>query len=127
MLTSLKSAVLSLAIGLGTLTGAPAVASAEGIYFGMGIEDGAGYGDDAVQIQDGYTYRRNGRRYQSQNEFRRCTPERAAYKARRLGLNRARVIDVNRRTITVSGRAHGDRLQIVFGRAANCPVLDRYY
>ena len=122
MLTSLKSAVLSLAIGLGTLTGAPAVASAEGIYFGLGIEDG-GYGADdyAVQIQDGYSMRRQGRRYH--NEGRRCTPERAAYKARRLGLHRVRVVDVGRRTITVRGRAHGDRVQLTFGRSPSCPVL----
>ncbi len=139
MLTSFKTAVLSAAIAVGTITGAPAVAQAEnGIYFHLGTDDG--YDDDlGVQVQDdGYTFRRynrreqrryQDRRYQEQrysDEFRRCSPERAALKARRMGLERVRVVDVNRRTITVIGRDYGDRVRVTFGRSPSCPTLGRY-
>lgn len=126
MLTSIKSALLSVAIGLGTLASVPATASAEGIYFGLGIDDGGpAYdydGNYAVPVQDGY-YRKSRR----MDYGRRCTPEQAAYKARRMGLRRARVVDIDRRTITVRARGDfGGRRIVVFGRAPNCPVVDRY-
>ena len=128
MLNTLKSTILSFAIGLGSIAAAPTVASAEGVYFGLGIGDDDGL---EVQVQDGYSERRHGRRYQErryQNEYRRCSPERAVEKARRMGLHRARVVDVDRRAITVSGRADfGDRVLVRFGRAPNCPVIGRFH
>jgi hypothetical protein len=127
MLTTFKSAVLSAAIALGAITGAPAVAQAEsGIYFHLGTD--GGYDDDlGVQVQDGYTYRRYDRRDRRyRDEYRRCSPERAASKARRMGLHRIRVVDVSRRTITLSGRAYGDRVRVTFGRSPSCPVIGRY-
>jgi hypothetical protein len=133
MLTTFKSAVLSAAIAVGAITGAPAVAQAEsGIYFHLGTDDG--YDDDlGVQVQDGYTFRRYNRRmdrrYEERRyreEYRRCSPERAAWKARRMGLERVRVVDVGRRTITVIGRDYGDRVRVTFGRSPSCPVVGRY-
>jgi hypothetical protein len=61
-------------------------------------------------------------------ERRTCTPDRALDKADRLGLRRARINDVGRRSIKVSGRTRGgDRLTIVFDRRdRRCPVIDRY-
>lgn len=58
-----------------------------------------------------------------------CTPDRALDKADRMGLRRARINDVGRRTIKVSGRTRGgDRLTIVFDRRdRRCPVIDRYF
>ena len=81
MLTTFKSAVLSAAIALGAIAGAPAAAQAEsGIYFHLGTDDGYDSDRDmGVQVQDGYTYRRHDRRYDRRyiEESRRCTPERS--------------------------------------------------
>lgn len=131
MLTTFKTAVLSAAIAMGAIAGTPAIAQAEsGIYFQLGVDDGYGYDDDlGVEVQDGYTVRRYNRRQERryQDEYRRCSPERAAYKARRMGLNRVRVVDVSRRSITVIGRDYGDRVSVTFGRAPNCPVIGRRF
>ena len=54
---------------------------------------------------------------------RACTPNRALNKAERLGLRRAHVVDVDRRTIKVAGRKYGERVRITFARAPNCPVI----
>ena len=55
--------------------------------------------------------------------------DRALDKADRMGLRRARINDVSRRTIKVSGRNRdGDRLTIVFDRRdRRCPMIDRYF
>jgi len=130
MLTTFKSAVLSAAIAMGAIAGTPAIAQAEnGIYFQLGVDDGYGYDDDlGVEVQDGYTYRRHDRRAERRyrDEYRRCTPERAAFKARRMGLHRVRVVDVSRRSITVVGRDYGARVRVTFGRAPGCPTIGRF-
>lgn len=53
-----------------------------------------------------------------------CTPERALRKAERMGIRRARVVDVDRRTIDVRGRdRYGERVYVTFGRRdRSCPV-----
>jgi hypothetical protein len=120
MLTKLKTAVLSALIGLGTLAAIPATAQAEGLYlnYGSGHHSGVGIG---VQIGD---YDRDYRDYRrDRRHFRGCTPNRALNKAERLGLRRAHVVDVDRRTIKVSGRKYGERVRITFARAPNCPVI----
>ncbi len=40
-----------------------------------------------------------------------------------MGVRRARIADVSRRTITVVGRSHGDRAVVTFARAPRCPVI----
>lgn len=125
MFTTFKSAILSAAIAIGAIA-APAAAQAEsGIYFHLGT--GEQYDDDlAVEVQEGYVYRRHDRRDRRYREdLRRCSPERAAWKARRMGLDRVRIADVGRRTITVVGRDFGARVRITFSRAPGCPVLGR--
>ena len=120
MLTKLKTAALSTLIGLGTLAAIPATAQAEGLYlnYGSGHHSGVGIG---VQIGD---YDRDYRDYRrDRRHFRGCTPNRALNKAERLGLRRAHVVDVDRRTIKVSGRKYGERVRITFARAPNCPVI----
>jgi hypothetical protein len=120
MLTKLKTAALSALIGLGTLAAIPATAQAEGLYlnYGSGHHSGVGIG---VQIGD---YDRDYRDYRrDRRHFRGCTPNRALNKAERLGLRRAHVVDVDRRTIKVSGRKYGERVRITFARAPNCPVI----
>lgn len=121
MITKLKTAALSALVAFGAITAMPAAAQAEGLYlnYGSGHHSGVGIG---VQIgnYDRYDYRdyRRDRRH-----FRGCSPERALNKAERYGVRRAHVVDVNRRTISVAGRKHGERVRITFARAPNCPIV----
>lgn len=128
MFNTLKTAALSLAIGMGAISAAPVAAQAEGIYFRLGTDNGRYH-----EVQDEYrlgtrSYRRDGRRCQYREEYRRerCSPRDAERKARRLGLRNARVVDVDRRSVTVRGRAFGERAMLVFGRNSSCPVIARY-
>ena len=61
---------------------------------------------------------------EARREERGCSPDRALRKAERMGVRRARVVDVGRRTIDVSGRdRRGDRVVMSFGRRdRSCPV-----
>jgi hypothetical protein len=118
MFSKLKTAALSAVIGLGAIAAVPATAQADSLYlnFGGGYHNsGAGFwvGDD--------DYRRDWRYERRYNRF--CTPDRAVYKAQRLGVRRAHVVDVDRRTIRVAGSRYGERVRITFARAPNCPVV----
>jgi hypothetical protein len=114
MISKLKTAALSAMIGLGAIAAMPVAAQAEGVYLNYGSGHGVGIG---VHIGDRYDYRHDRR------HFRACTPYRAVNKAERLGLRRAHVVDVGRRTIKVAGRKHGERVRITFARAPNCPIV----
>jgi hypothetical protein len=131
MFNMLKTAVLSAMIGLGGLAAMPASAHADGIYLNFGGSDDARMG---VFVQDGRYDGRRDRwdrhdrhdrrdRWERREHRRACTPDRALDKADRMGLRRARVVDVSRRTITVSGRKWHDRVHVTFARAPNCPVI----
>ena len=121
MFKTFKTAALSAMIGLGSFAAMPATAQADDVFLNFGgRHDGPRLG---VYLGDGdrADYRRD-YRYDRRNQ-RRCTPDRALDKAERLGLRRARVVDVDRRTIDVSGRRHGDRVRVTFARAPNCPIV----
>jgi hypothetical protein len=63
--------------------------------------------------------RRDDRRFE-----RGCSPERALDKAERMGIRRARIDDVGRRTIDVVGRSRGDRVIVSFDRRdPRCRVI----
>ncbi|SFT85337.1 hypothetical protein [Mesorhizobium sp. YR577] len=133
MLNIFKTAALSAFIGLGAISAMPAAAHADGLYLNFGGGDDGRVG---VYVRDG-EYRRHHRDRWDRREERRdrwerrddrwdrpsCSPDRAVNKAERMGLHRARVVDVSRRTITVGGRKWGERMAITFGRSPNCPVL----
>ena len=75
------------------------------------------YRDDRRYYRDGY---RDDRRY----SMRGCTEGRALNKAERMGIRRARIADVGRRTIEVRGRdRYGERIYVTFGRQPSCPIL----
>lgn len=133
MLNTIKTAALSAVIGLGTLAAIPASAQAEGLYLNLG------QGDPAVGI---YVQNRDGGRWESNDDRRggarpddrwgrphdnrwdrACSPDRALDKAERMGVRRARVVDVDRRTISVVGRKYGERIRLTFARAPNCPIV----
>jgi hypothetical protein len=121
MITKLKTAALSALIGLGAIAAVPATAMAEGVYlnYGSGHHSGVGIG-----VQVGGYDRHDYRDYRRDRpHFRGCSPERALNKAERMGVRRAQVVDVDRRTIKVAGRKHGDRVRMTFSRAPNCPIV----
>jgi len=120
MFAKLKTAALSALIGLGVIAAIPATAQADNIYLNYGNGQ-SGFG---VQIgdYDRVDYRRHDRR-RDDRRYRECTPNRALEKAERNGVRRARVVDVNRRTITVAGRKWGERIHMTFARAPHCPVV----
>ncbi len=118
MFNKIKTAALSAVIALGTLAAIPATAQADSLYLNFG-GPGAGIG---MRFGDsGHSWREHDRRHDRRAE--RCTPERALWKADRMGINRARVVDVDRHKIVVRGRSHGDRVHVVFGRSEHCPVI----
>ncbi|KQZ14169.1 MULTISPECIES: hypothetical protein [unclassified Mesorhizobium] len=125
MLNKIKTAVLSALIGIGTLAAVPATASADGLYLNFG-GDGPRLG---IQASDhGNRHWRGDRHdeWRRDRDWRRmCTPGRAVDKAERMGLRRARVVDVGRHTIRVAGRKYNQRVVVVFGRDRNCPVVYR--
>ncbi len=121
MFTNLKTAALSAIIAFGTLAAIPATAQADSLYLNFGGR-GAGI---AMRFGDsGDRWREPRRLGDHDRRAERCTPERALWKADRMGLNRARVVDVDRRTIVVRGRpAWRPGARSIFGRAPHCPVI----
>lgn len=63
--------------------------------------------------------------YEARRDDYGCSPHRALRKADRMGIRRARILDVGRRTIEVGGRdRRGERVVVTFGRRdRSCPVL----
>ena len=130
MFNTIKTAAIAGLVGLTALAAVPAQAD-NGVILRFG-NDGVG----VYQGDNGRSYRRD--RYREEyrddqyrdeyrDEFRRserrCTPERALYKAQRIGVHRARIADVSRRTISVVGRSRGERVYITFARAPSCPII----
>ena len=117
MFNVLRTAAIAGLIGAAGL--APAPVRADGIYvefhhdhirYGIFDRDRGrfhtpyGYDDDYVRI-------------------RRCTPERALYKAYAMGVHHARIDYVSERKIGVVGRLHGDRVYLTFARVPSCQFL----
>ena len=126
MYNKIKTAALSALVGLGTLAAIPA--HADSLYLGFGDNNDTRFGVYAGD--DGYRHRRDERRGdwrdERRGEWRRgCSPDRALDKAERMGLHRARIVDVNRRVVKVMGRQDGDRVVIVFANQRGCPVIYR--
>lgn len=72
------------------------------------------------RCRDRDDYRRDRR-----EERRGCSPERALDKARRMGIHRARIERMGRRSIVVSGRSEGEWVSMRFDRwDPRCPRLD---
>ncbi len=128
MFNKIKTAALSAVVAFGTLAAIPATAQADSLYLnfgGHGAGVGLRFGDSGHSWRD--HDRRHDRRYDRRDwrdwRSNRCTPERALLKADRMGIHRARVVDVDRHSIVIRGRARGDRVHVVFGRAPHCPIV----
>ncbi len=128
MFSKIKTAVASALIGLSAIAAVPASAQESGIYLNFGGR-GDYFGDshrNNYRYRDDYRYRegyRENRRWDRDRWTRSCTPGLALNKAERMGLHRARIADVDRRTITVRGRSRGERVFVTFARAPRCPVI----
>ena len=141
MFKMIRTAALSGLVGLTALTGMAATAQADGLYLNFGSKAdtrvGVYVGDegprnvghrwDRGRWNHGRWERdrwdRDGWNRHGWNRGRECSPNRALDKAERLGLRRARIVDVDRRTIDVAGRRYGDRIVLTFARVPGCPVI----
>ncbi|MGI6852052.1 hypothetical protein [Mesorhizobium sp. 1B3] len=132
MLDTLRTAGLSAAIGFSALLAGPAHADKLYLDFGgpgVGVHvdddhrDRRHRGDDDDLDDDDERWDRDDRWRRHDEYRRRCTPDQALWKAERMGVRRARVEDVSRRSITIRGRSHGDRVWVTFARAPGCPII----
>ena len=116
MLNMLRTAAISVMIGLGAITSLPTAATAGSFDFSFG--DRYDTGRVGIHVgSDHYDYRRR-------PFMRTCSPGDALEKAWRIGLRHARVVDVDRHTIDVVGRSHGERIRVTFARQGYCRILN---
>lgn len=80
-----------------------------------------------IFVQHGWDHRgdRHRDRWERPRRGGRCQPWLAEEKARHMGLRRARVVDIDRRTVTVIGRDRHGRDRVVFANDRGCPVIRR--
>ncbi|HEY6632508.1 MAG TPA: hypothetical protein VIZ90_13725 [Rhizobiaceae bacterium] len=116
----MRNILIGCALLAGVSTAMPMQATAQDLELEIG-RDGLKIGRDCnPRYED--CYRSERREYY--DERPRCSEGRALRKAERMGIRRARIADVGRRTIDVRGRDRfGERIQVTFGRQPSCPVL----
>lgn len=125
MLNTIRTMALSALVGLGALAAVPA--QADSMYLGFG---GGHHGRFGVYEGDrdyGVRHvRRDWNQHQDRRNWRRsCSPNRALDKADRMGLRRARIVDMNRRAVRVAGFKYGTRVSVAFANTRGCPILYR--
>lgn len=128
MFSTLKTATLAAVVGVTAFTGMAAAAKADGLYLNFGGGEprvGVYVGDGSPRHVGRWERDRwdRGDRWDRWGRGRECTPGRALDKAERMGIRRARVVDVDRRSIDVAGRKFGNRVVVTFARAPYCPVV----
>ncbi len=136
----IRKTALSALIGAILMTGMSAGARADNLYSGFDDDGDARSGvildgrhDDRGPRRDDRWNRHNddddswdgrdARRWDRHRRERGCSPDEALDKAERIGLRRARIVDVDRRTIEVGGRRFGQRVVVTFARAPRCPII----
>ena len=121
MRTLLMNAAFALAIGVAGLPALASQASAQDLELRLDRHGPQLRMREACDpdVEDCYD---NSYRYA---ERRGCTEDRALDKAEAMGIRRARIVSVGRRTIQIRGRSYdGDRVYVTFGRQRGCPVLE---
>lgn len=103
-------------IAMAGLSGTATTAAAAGPEFGVHVQYG---GERHHRGRDRWERPRH------HDRGGRCSPRLAEEKASRMGLRRARVVDVDRRTVTVVGRDRHGRDRVVFANDRGCPVIRR--
>ncbi|MCR5855472.1 hypothetical protein [Mesorhizobium sp. J428] len=108
MFSKTKTLALSALIAFSAIAAAPSAANAGDIkidvHFGTGFGPGFGYGP-------GYGY-----------GYKHCTPSKALYKAKSMGLKKAYVSKANWNGVIVKGKKFGQKKVVAFGKSASCPV-----
>ncbi len=117
MLKLIRNIALSALLGLGAAAPLATTASADSLV----IRAGNGQAGFAIQVRDRGHAGRHGHWHGPRH--RACTPGQAVSKAGRMGVRHARVQRVSHRNISVSGRARGHHVRVLFARAPGCPVL----
>ncbi len=108
MLSKTRTLALSALIAFSAIAAAPSAANAGDIkidiHFGAGFGPGFGFGP-------GYG-----------NGPQHCTPGKALYKAKSMGLKKAYVAKASWKGVVVKGKKFGQHKTIAFGKAPYCPV-----
>lgn len=125
MLKTLRNLALSAMVGAGALAAVPA--QADSIYFSFGGHGGPRAGFSFGESSQVRHWDRNPGKHWDKprhwNKPKGCSPERALNKAHNMGINRVRLDNVDRHTITVRGRDRGHRVYVTFARAPGCPLI----
>jgi hypothetical protein len=129
MLNTIKTMALSALIGFGALAAVPVAAQADGIYLNFGGQNDHRFGVYAGD-NDGIRHvrrdkDRNWDRDRARHWRSSCSPNRALDKAERMGLRRARIVNMNRRAVRVAGFKFGTRVTVAFANDRGCPILYR--
>lgn len=128
MLNTIRTLALSALVGFGALAAIPATAQADSMYLSFGGGNHARVGVYEGNRDNGVRHVRRDR-YDDRNWDRdrrsSCSPNRALNKADRMGLRRARVVNMNRRAVRVAGVKYGTRVTVSFANARGCPILYR--
>lgn len=116
-ITFVKAGLLALIAVAGMSFSATTASADPNVRFGIYVNDG---------------HRGNGwgapppRRHHAQNNRRaKCNAGMAEQKASRLGLRRARVVEVTPRRVVVAGMSRHGRDRMVFANERGCPVIRR--
>jgi hypothetical protein len=78
-----------------------------------------------IEVQDGYRHGGHHGWGRPDRGRDRCAPWLAEEKASRMGLRRARVVDVSPRRVVVAGFDRRGRDRVVFANVRGCPVIRR--
>lgn len=114
MIGNFVKAGLAALIALGGLAATAPSASADGVRYGIYVQDGYRHGGHGAP---GWGRPDRGRD--------RCSPWLAEEKASRMGIRRARVVDVSPRRVVVAGFDRYGRDRVVFANVRGCPVIRR--
>ncbi|GAK69169.1 hypothetical protein [Agrobacterium rubi] len=112
MISTFAKAGVAALIAISGLSATASTASAQDVRYGLYVQDGPRHGG-----HHGWGRPDRGRD--------RCAPWLAEEKASRMGLRRARVVDVSPRRVVVAGFDRQGRDRVVFANVRGCPVIRR--
>ncbi|KJF68334.1 hypothetical protein [Rhizobium nepotum] len=125
MFSTFAKAGLAALIALGGISAtAPAASAGSDVQFRVQVQDG--YGHDRGRGPGWGRPDRPGPGWGRPDRPRYgCSPQFAEEKASRMGLRRARVVDVSPRRVVVAGFDRRGRDRVVFANERGCPVIRR--
>ena len=118
----LKSTILAASLAVAGLAVATPNASAANAEFSVVVSGGGKHFRSDNHHNRLHDYRRG---WNKHNGSGVCAPGQALKKARFMGINKARVVDVDRRTVKVRGYKFGRPSGAIFANDRGCPVIAR--